>query len=253
MTSFLGRNDLPTTRSNTHQRFDQDSIKPPSGRPSSGATPATRHGASTTRTAPLGAATSCRARPGSRPKAASEGAPRACSRRSGDLIALIATADEPLLRRRCPGREKLGDGTIAALAAHTADNYELIATFAATAGGAPAPPATGERRDHRLPRPLRGPGHQPPRHSQNGPGLHDDRRFSAEHINPQELVTRLAGAQENLGQIAKLTDQQLDTTPSKDSFRFCDGQRTLEQVLAALLKHQGHQVDTLKAAITRSL
>ncbi len=46
-----------------------------------------------------------------------------------------------------------------------------------------------------------------------------------------------------------MTDSQLDAIPPKDSFRFCDGQRSLEQVLASLLKHQAHQFDALKAAI----
>jgi hypothetical protein len=31
---------------------------------------------------------------------------------------------------------------------------------------------------------------------------------------------------------SELTDSQLDQVPPKHSFRFCDGQRTLEQVLA---------------------
>jgi hypothetical protein len=33
------------------------------------------------------------------------------------------------LRLRCLGREKLGDGTVAASAVHTADNYHRIAAF----------------------------------------------------------------------------------------------------------------------------
>ena len=40
-----------------------------------------------------------------------------------------------------------------------------------------------------------------------------------------------------------------DAIPPKDSFRFCDGERTLEQVLVALLKHQGHQVDAIETAV----
>lgn len=50
------------------------------------------------------------------------------------------------------------------------------------------------------------------------------------------------------GQIAELADSQLDAIPPKDAFRFCDGQRTLEQVLAGLLKHQGHQLEALRSA-----
>ena len=41
----------------------------------------------------------------------------------------------------------------------------------------------------------------------------------------------------------------VDQVPPKDSFRFCDGQRTLEKVLAGLLKHQAHQLEALKTAV----
>jgi hypothetical protein len=31
--------------------------------------------------------------------------------------------------------------------------------------------------------------------------------------------------------------------------KFCDGQRTLEQILTSLLNHQSHQLDALRAAL----
>lgn len=49
-----------------------------------------------------------------------------------ELIALLPTVDEASLRLPCPGREKLGDGTLAAAARHTADNYQRIAAFVQT-------------------------------------------------------------------------------------------------------------------------
>ena len=49
------------------------------------------------------------------------------------------------------------------------------------------------------------------------------------------MVEQLGAAVETLGRIGELTDSQLDQVPPKDSFRFCDGQRTFEQVLAGLL------------------
>jgi hypothetical protein len=52
-----------------------------------------------------------------------------------------------------------------------------------------------------------------------------------------------------LGRLAELTDGQLDQVPPDGSFRFCDGQRTLEQVLASLLKHQAHHLDALRSAV----
>ena len=45
------------------------------------------------------------------------------------LICLCSQVDETVLRLPCPGREKLGDGTVGALASHTADSYLRIAAF----------------------------------------------------------------------------------------------------------------------------
>ncbi|MGH3494430.1 MAG: hypothetical protein ACRDQ1_14525, partial [Sciscionella sp.] len=47
----------------------------------------------------------------------------------GELIEVVATLDDTTMRLPCRGREKLGDGTIAAGAQHTADNFKRIAEF----------------------------------------------------------------------------------------------------------------------------
>ena len=135
------------------------------------------------------------------------------------LADLIRTLDEPALHLPCPGREKLGDGTVAASAKHTTQNYQRIGQFVATADRM----ADGRR--------------------------HDD-SYTAETTDAADLIEQLSAAREDLSGIAELTDQQLDAVPAKDSFRFCDGQRTVEQVLAGLLKHQDHQVRALKAALS---
>ena len=67
------------------------------------------------------------------------------------LAGLIRMLDEPALRLPCAGREKLGDGTVAACARHTAHNYRRIATFVATTDQMSAGHATGQR-GHRIPR-----------------------------------------------------------------------------------------------------
>ena len=110
---------------------------------------------------------------------------------------------------------------------------------------------TGQPGGHRIPRFLRGLGHQTARHSQNGPDSHrHDEPYTAENTSRADLVEQLSAARENLSGIAELTDRQFDTVPPKGSFRFCDGQRTLEQVLTALLKHQDHQVRAIQAALS---
>jgi hypothetical protein len=143
-------------------------------------------------------------------------------RQIAELIALILTVDEVGLRRPCPGREKLGDGTVAAAARHTADNYQRIAAFV----------QTSDRRSD---------AHEP------GARQHDD-QYTADNTDPGALVEQLSASRDTLARVAELTDSRLDAIPAKDSFRFCDGQRTFEQVLAGLLKHQSHQLDALKAA-----
>ena len=46
-----------------------------------------------------------------------------------ELIDLLSTRDPSALKLQCRGRERLGDGTVAASAMHTADNYHRIADF----------------------------------------------------------------------------------------------------------------------------
>lgn len=142
-----------------------------------------------------------------------------------ELIGLISTLDEATLHLPCPGREKLGDGTIAACVRHTTGNYQRIGTFVQTSD--------------RMSR-----AHEPTQH-----GAQHENQYMADVVDLGALVSQLSAGRDALGRIAELTDSQLDSIPPKDSLRFCDGQRTLEQVLASLLKHQSHQVDALKAAI----
>ena len=81
-----------------------------------------------------------------------------------------------------------------------------------------------------------------------GAGQHDD-HYSADNIDLGAVIEQLTASRATLGRIAELTDSQLAAISPDGSFRFCDGQRTLEQVLASLLKHQGHQVKALRTAL----
>lgn len=184
------------------------------------------------------------------------------------MIEMTSAAAPAALVRPCPGREKLGDGSVGALAAHTADNYLRIAELlvpgdllvAGTRGGG----------GHRIPRLARAIGHRPPaRHASTsgqrppaGParsthdgsthdGDHDaGMQYSARDGRPDEIAPRLNLARERFGALAQLTDDRLDWVPPKGSFRFCDGERTLEQVLASLFKHQDHQLQALSDALS---
>ena len=169
----------------------------------------------------------------------------------GELIDVVSTADDATLHRPCPGREKLGDGTIGAIAAHTADNYQRIGTFVATSQRMANRHDSRQPDRHRIPSVLRAIGHTPSEQNQHQTDSHSHQSgYTAQTVRPSEIAIRLRAARQDLARIAQLTDQQLDAVPPKDTFRFCDGLRTLEQVLAALLKHQDHQVQTLKTALT---
>jgi hypothetical protein len=167
-------------------------------------------------------------------------------RQIAELIGLVSTMDEATLRRPCPGREKLGDGTVGASARHAADNYERIAAFVQASDRMSSAHRPAQRGGHHIPRFLRAMGHGPADHSEHGAGgrEHHD-QYTADTVDVDVVVGQLSAARGTLRRIGKLMDRQLDAIPPKDSFRFCDGQRTLEQVLAGLLKHQRHQIDAL--------
>jgi hypothetical protein len=162
-----------------------------------------------------------------------------------ELIDLLSTLDQAALDRPCPGREKLGDGTIGAAARHTADNYERIANFVQSSDRITAAAHGG----HHIPRFLRALGHGPQDHTDHDhAATQDDNGYAADNVDLDAVVVQLNVSREALGRIGELTDGELDAVPPKDSFRFCDGQRTLEQVLAGLLKHQAHQLAALGTA-----
>jgi hypothetical protein len=177
----------------------------------------------------------------------------AAERQIGELIDALSATEEATLGRPCPGREKLGDGTIAAIAAHTAQSYQRIGIFLATTERVPtsdSPQGNGKDRVPDFPRRLRD---KPRDHGDHGPGRdrHGD-GYNPDRATAPELIQGLTTARDRLAVITRLTDDQLDAIPPKESFRLCDGTRTLEQVLAGLLKHQDHQVQAIKAALTRA-
>jgi hypothetical protein len=163
------------------------------------------------------------------------------------LIRLVSQVDETVVRLPCPGREKLGDGTVGALASHTADSYLRIAAFLQTTNE-PSPARPGRNRVARL---LSARSHTPPRHADGGQhdGTHD-RGYKAENVGLPRLIERLSTGREALSLLADLTEDQLDTMPPAGSFTFCDGQRTLGEVISSLLKRQGHQIDAVNWAVT---
>ena len=134
-----------------------------------------------------------------------------------ELAAVLSRAGASRLGERCPGREKLGDGTIATVAAHTANNYQRIADFIAATRG------------EQIPRVV------PPRHADRGLDV---------------LLDRLGSARDALTVIAQLDDAQLDSVPPAGTVKFADGQRTLAMVITSLLKHQRHHVRAIAAALT---
>ena len=134
----------------------------------------------------------------------------------------LSSAGERGLSRPCPGRAWLGDGTVGAVAAHTTDNYHRIARF-----------VSALRDDVEQ--------HKPLQHSE---------QHRASEIELDLLLTRLSAARDALATIELLSDEQLDSMPPAGEMKFADGERSLEQIIASLLKHQRHQVDAVAAALS---
>jgi len=162
-----------------------------------------------------------------------------------ELIDVLSRRGQVGLSLLCPGREKLGDGTVAALALHTADNYLRIARFLEATSQVPA-----AQLDHHLSSrmPLAH-GRTPPR---GGGGVHSDGTqdgdYTAQRANLPDLLERLCAGRDALSLLADLSDDHFDAAPPIGSFRFCDGQRTLEEVVVRLLRHQAHQIEAITAA-----
>jgi hypothetical protein len=87
-----------------------------------------------------------------------------------ELTAVISTVDEVGLRLPCPGREKLGDGTVGASVRHTPDNYQRIVAFVQTSHWMSGAHQPGQHGGHRIRRFLRAFGHAPRDHTDPGPG-----------------------------------------------------------------------------------
>jgi hypothetical protein len=170
----------------------------------------------------------------------------------GELLVLLCATDEAALGRPCPGREKLGDGTVAACASHTVERYQMIAQFLLSAGVMAAQHSAAVPRRHRILGLLLARGHTRPSHGDSGHdhdhGAHGD-RHAAQNVERQQLIERLTAVRAELVPLAEWTDAQLNAVPPTGSFRFCDGKRTLEQVVTGLLKHQGQQVGAVRAAL----
>jgi hypothetical protein len=171
-------------------------------------------------------------------------------RQIAELLELVTTLDVETSRRPCPGRDKLGDGTVAASARHTAENYGRIAGFLTTSRGASAEHDPTQQEGHRMPGVVCSRRHGPANHADDGLGAGEhDSPYTADSTDLAAVARELSNTRGAIGQIAELTDRELDAIPPEGVFRFCDGRRTLEQVLASLLKHQAHQLDALNAAV----
>ncbi len=160
------------------------------------------------------------------------------------LIDLLSERDEAALSLPCPGREKLGDGTVAACASHTAENYLRIAGFLRGEDHQPVAHGDRGRGPHRIPSFLRARSHR----SAHDRDMHRA-PYRAGDVDRDGLLQRLSAGREAFRVLSDLTDEQLDAVPEASDMKFCDGQRTLEQVVTNLLNHQSHQLDALKAAL----
>jgi hypothetical protein len=164
-------------------------------------------------------------------------------RQISELIDLLEAIHPAALSLPCPGREKLGDGTFGAVAQHTIDNYLRIAEF--VAAGTQLSVGHGHARSA-----FRGQSTQPLAHAPREHSGDHAQQYTADSVDLTVLREQISAGHHRLARLGDLSDAQLDAVPPSGSFRFCDGQRSLEQVLTGVLKHQGRQIDALKAVVS---
>lgn len=125
----------------------------------------------------------------------------------------------------------------------------LLRTLGEAALSRPCPGGSGRPQGRqRSPRFVLDGGHAPRRKqdSDHRAGANGG-DYTAHNVDGHLLLERLSAGRYALQLLAEMTDEQLDVVPPAGSFKFCNGQRTLEQVVASLLNHQGHQIDATNA------
>lgn len=142
---------------------------------------------------------------------------RKAGRQLDDLVQFFGRLDESDLQKPYPERR---GKTIADGAAHVTEGYHFMAGFLKKEGYLPGTP-DGIRHGH---------GQRP-------------------STNLADMRRRLAEARSPIALLASLTDGQLDSVPPARSSRFSDGERTLEQVIEAVIAHQAEHLEELEAAI----
>ncbi len=146
----------------------------------------------------------------------------AASRQLDEMAEFFSGLDEADLRRPCPD-DDAGD-TVGAVAAHAAEGYHHLGRLLRVIGDVGEPPAGGH-------------GH--------GPGQGRGSRSAA----LPELLDRLAGGKAQIGVLTDLTDVQLVSVPAAGNSRFCDGDRSLQRVIVAVIAHQGTHLVSVQRAL----
>ena len=137
-------------------------------------------------------------------------------RQIDDIAQVFERLGEADLAKADPERK---GRTIGEAAGHIAEGYHFLVRFLTSAGHVPGRPAGGN---------IHG----------RGPEL-----------ALPSLRTRLAEARTEVGIIANLADQQLDSVPPPKSSRFSNGRRSLEQLIEEVIVHQAQHLNDLKSAL----
>ena len=138
------------------------------------------------------------------------------TRQIDDIAEVFDRLSEADLARADPERK---GRTIGEAAGHIAEGYHFLVRFLTSAGHVPGRPAGGS---------IHGRGPQ---------------------LALASLRARLAEARTEVGIIAGLTDQQLDSVPPPKSSRFSNGRRTLGQLIGEVINHQEQHLNDLKSAL----
>ena len=150
------------------------------------------------------------------------------SRQLDEMAEFFGTLGEADLRKPCL-KDDAGS-TVGAVAARAAEVSHYLGRFLEATGYVPGSLATGNSHNHGD---NYGHGHAAPE--------------ALPHL--QDLLDRRTGGKAAISLLSDLTDEQLDNVPPAGSGRFCDGRRSLERAIDAVIAHQAALLKMLKRAV----
>ena len=169
----------------------------------------------------------------------SSGLPVAVRRQNEDMVRLVETASDRQYGAPC---EDHSGTTVAEVAAHCAEGYEMTAVWLRrlTAGVAAPAVAVADGHEHEHPHDHAHPHEHPHPHEAAPAGAGPDRAGTVARLR--------AGGQAIVAQLDALTSEDLRIVPPASPF--ADGTSPLDRVLRGLAEHLQEHLECMRRAIS---